>query len=338
MVRSGCLALGLVWALGVGGDGEWDRTPSPLMRIKDCFSGILEAETRHHLSTGGPSLSITTQTRRSRIPVESLPADRRTWVQICTASLLQWGAVLAPSIISHESRGWGDISSHSGCFLTSSLSFSPSWTHGSFILHPILLNTSPRPWGLEVSRLPVKRSGLCWGNSVSPFCECQVCLQPPKEQAGLWMSLADGHRAACVMIMLPSLSPSENQDMRRPSLQWDLLAPWSVSGEAGQWHGRAGNCGSPVVNASLHQPLPNARVWFGRLTWIVYFAGRSQLQSSEPGLQREWKGLQPQCLDSNLQGAFSQYTCPFIVTHGGTISRRTHRSFFKATIVVWAWY
>ena len=29
------------------------------MRIKDCFSGILEAETRHHLSTGGLSLSIT---------------------------------------------------------------------------------------------------------------------------------------------------------------------------------------------------------------------------------------------------------------------------------------
>ena len=109
-------------------------------------------------------------------------------------------------------------------------------------------------------------------------------------------------------------------------------------GGAGQWLGRAGNCGSPVANASLHQPLLNAGVWFGRLTWM-HAVGRKKSAS----ILRTWteakvKRLQPQCLDSNLQGAFSQYTCPFIVTHWVTISKKTHRSFFKATIVVWTWY
>lgn len=52
-------------------------------------------------------------------------------------------------------------------------------------------------------------------------------FSPPKSRlgSGLWMSLADGHIAACVMITLPSLSLSENQDMGRPGSQWDLLAP-----------------------------------------------------------------------------------------------------------------
>lgn len=52
------------------------------------------------------------------------------------------------------------------------------------------------------------------------------------ERAGLWLSLADGHIVMDVMLMLPSPSLSDPQDTRRLSLQWGMLARFTVSGEA----------------------------------------------------------------------------------------------------------
>ena len=108
---------------------------------------------------------------------------------------------------------------------------------------------------------------------------------------------------------------------------------WSVTWQGWELWEPCGEC--------LIAPVPSeckSVVWETNLNLFT----SSWIRKKSASILRTWtavrvKGLQPQCLDSNLQGAFSQYTCPFTVTHGVTISRKTHRSFFKATIVVWAW-
>ena len=150
------------------------------------------------------------------------------------------------------------------------------------------------------------------------------------------MSLADGHMAACVMLTLPSLSLSEDQDMRRLSSQQDLLAEWAVSGEASQWLGRAGNRGSSEANASLHEPLLTAGVWFGSLMRLL-------CRKKSASILRTWTSVRSKRTPITasrlwLTGGFSQHTCPFLVTHWVTISGKTRRGFFKAPIVVPAWY
>lgn len=65
------------------------------------------------------------------------------------------------------------------------------------------------------------------------------------ERAGLWLSLADGHIAMYVMLMFPSPSLSDTQDTRRLSLQWDMLARFTVSGEAVTDLAGLGTVGAP---------------------------------------------------------------------------------------------